>query len=160
MKKLWFLSGLLAVIGICACHNEPGIVKDDLRGSFISFGFKCTSIADYSASEVSKMGSNIIIMRGASEAGGHEWVLDGIKRYTSVHTCYYRENETDSWKVLSRQSSLCHYNHFNWGWGTFGVGWFNDNVFSSSYYHSLDPSSTPYNGGDFKNEVKFIIVSK
>lgn len=159
-RNIGFRSRANYIVAPNPYDNNTSTTLKENRSTLISFGLKCTSIADYSASEVSKMGSNIIIIRGATENGGHEWILDGIKRYTSVHTCYYRENDTDSWKVLSRQSSLCHYNHFNWGWGTFGVGWFNDKVFNSSYYHSLDPSSISYNGGDFKNDVKFIIVSK
>lgn len=159
-RNIGFRSRANYVIAPNPNNNSTSTSLNENRSTLMSYGLKCTSITSYSSSEVAKMGSNIIIIRGATETIGHEWILDGIKRYTSVHTCYYREHDTDSWKVLSRQSSLCHYNHFNWGWGTLGVGWFNDKVFKAAYYNSLDPSSSPYDGGDYKNDVKFIIVSR
>lgn len=98
MKKLWFLSGLLAVIGICACHNEPGLVKDDLRGSFRNRNLR--SVDD--AIEIANSSAMFFFGDGVSRSGNGRYASDvrivhgSFSRSSSTDTLLYVVNYADS----------------------------------------------------------------
>lgn len=139
--------------------NLTGVTMDNLRDAMIHFGFNCEQILDYNGKKLENIGTAVSIIRGDDYSDGHAWVLDGVKRYNTVHTVYYRKKDSDPWKVMSRNSSLLHFNHFNWGWGYAYVGWFNDNVFSMDLSCEPDPSSTnEYTPHNFNHNVKFFII--
>ncbi len=140
-------------------QNTTSVNIKNIREAMIHYGFNCDGITDYQSKKLENIGSGVAIIRGESSSGGHEWVLDGVKRYNTVHTVYYREKDSDPWKVMSRNSSLLHFNHFNWGWGYAYVGWFNDNVFSMAQSCEPDPSSThEYLPHTYNHNVKFFII--
>lgn len=139
--------------------NTTGVTMDNLRDAMIHYGFNCEKTADYKGEKLENIGTGVAIIGGDDYSVGHAWVLDGVKRYRTVHTVYYREKDSDPWKVMSRNSSLLHFNHFNWGWGTAYVGWFNDNVFSMDLSCDPDASSTTLNSSNnFNHNVKFFII--
>lgn len=139
--------------------NTTGVTMDNLRDAMIHYGFNCEKTADYKGEKLENIGTGVAIIGGDDYSVGHAWVLDGVKRYRTVHTVYYREKDSDPWKVMSRNSSLLHFNHFNWGWGYAYVGWFNDNVFQGNLCSDPDPSSNMSgNASNYNHNVKFFII--
>lgn len=139
--------------------NTTGVTMDNLRNAMIHYGFNCEKTADYKGEKLENIGTGVAIIGGDDYSEGHACVLDGVKRYRTVHTVYYREKDSDPWKVMSRNSSLLHFNHFNWGWGYAYVGWFNDNVFQGNLCSDPDQSSNMSgNASNYNHNVKFFII--
>lgn len=90
---------------------------------------------------------------------GHAWVADGGLRVGTVRTHVDYGMGLDGSDVVTVTENLEMLVHFNWGWGGYGNGYFNPEVFNPTQAESYDyqPSSTDM---DFKYNIDYIAFYK
>ncbi len=144
-------------------HSNLDKTHDALK----KYGYSVSDVRDYKSGDSEKIGTGLIIMRGenvssSNKGSGHQWVLDGVRRYNVKHTVYVRVKDSDPWKVYQQDTYRYHMNHFNWGWDGNYNGWFNDNVFYTLRYNSYDVELDPwvYMDKDYSKDVRYVKVEK
>lgn len=148
--------------------KKTSTTNSGTKAALEKYGFSVSGFHNYIATDGTKIGYGIILIcgHGTDEDGdrtGHIWVLDGVKNFTVKHTCYTRRGNNGPWEIMSQGNYDYHFNHFNWGWGGYGDGWFNDGVFNYAVpvdvsYSDQDDMGTP--GYDYDDKVKYIIVNR
>lgn len=59
----------------------------------------------------------ILLVRGNSSRGGHQWICDGVQNYVIENKLYKSGNGGITWKYSSSSySPEYYYIHYNWGW--------------------------------------------
>lgn len=144
--------------------------KNDTRNYLISNGYNVSNISKYEKGDSKLIGNGVILIRGKNKNGiGHIWVLDGVKKYKVLHKCFTRHNNNADWEVMSISEYQYHFNHFNWGWGNWFNGWFNDMVFDA--YSPIETDNKDMNTSFFGQEegnddsiyvsnIEYMIVTK
>lgn len=129
---------------------------------FNSLSYATDGISDYDETQVHRdllYNSQPVYISGTSSAGGHAWVIDGIKlqsRTMRETTYWYKKGTSDLFSSTSRDyTEERHYVHCNWGWNGRNNGWFYETVF-----HTMDPAekdpNTSYTEDHNFNKIKII----
>ena len=133
-------------------NNSTGTNPANILSPMISLGFTCDYWRSYTAGTARSSIQNnhplYFIGYQNNPLIGHAWIVDGYRNMIITKTDAHGE---------TRQTQTI-YNHVNWGWNGRNNGYFLDNVFDISAYHSLDPSPyQPDSGHDFSYGVEYII---
>lgn len=86
---------------------------------------------------------------------GHAWVADGGLKVGTVRTHVDYGANLDGSNVVTVTENLEMLVHFNWGWGGYGNGYFNPEVFNPEDAESYDFMSSGMNK-DYKYNLKYI----
>ena len=147
-----------------ADHSNPGYTNytaSKVRNGILKYGLSATAFKYYTAessSEISSSNGIILIMgfNGNLSADdpkygkdGHYWLIDGLKKEQVTHTCYYRRNSSDTWKIMSQQQYIVHYDHYNWGQGPQDNGWYRNLTFT--------PRGSTAN---YEKDAMYLVMSK
>ena len=132
------------------------------KDPFNTLSYASDGISDYDETQVHRdltFHNLPVYTRGESSAGGHAWVIDGIKlqRRTMRETTYWYLKGTN---VLDHTTSRDfiqerHYVHCNWGWSGENNGWFYENVFQTMSPAEKDPNTGYTQNHNFK-KIKII----
>lgn len=145
--------------------NQTGTRTPSTMNLLRKHGFKVGELIDYKCENGTNIKNGLILIRGKGknkngQDGAHIWVLDGVKNFVVTHTCFYRKNGSANWEVMSQSKHKYHFNHFNWGWGGYCDGWFNDMVFNSDNPIDYSYFNQGYvdEGWNFTQNIKYFTV--
>lgn len=137
------------------------------RDTLKKLGLSVSDISDYKPGKTADIADGIILMRGDclgknNKLEGHIWIIDGVKRFVSIHKCYVRENSGQKWTVMNESKDILHFNHINWGWYGNQDGWFNDGVFNAliPVEYSYNNQDTGIDSPNFTMNLKYFVVYK
>lgn len=90
---------------------------------------------------------------------GHIWIIDGCNYYTRKSQDYVSSNGID-WEEYGEATYVIReYNHINWGWDGNNNGYFNDGVFCTYDYVSLDSTYSSLYDFNFLYQLGYFTVS-
>lgn len=127
------------------------------------YEYNLTAVCHYSKARflLDHIAKGIVMISGYATptTDGHAWVADGGLRVGTVRTHVDYGMGLDGSDVVTVTENLEMLVHFNWGWGGYGNGYFNPEVFNPTQAESYDyqPSSTDM---DFKYNIDYIAFYK
>lgn len=127
------------------------------------YEYNLTAVCHYSKARflLDHINRGIVMISGYATptTDGHAWVADGGLRVGTVRTHVDYGMGLDGSDVVTVTENLEMLVHFNWGWGGYGNGYFNPEVFNPTQAESYDyqPSSTNM---DFKYNIDYIAFYK
>ncbi len=104
--------------------------------------------------------NKLILMYGYYDTfnTGHIWIIDGCNYYSRKSQDYVSSNGID-WEEYGEATYVTReYNHINWGWDGYNNGYFNDGVFCTYNYVSLDTSYSSDYAYNFNNRLNYFTV--
>lgn len=138
-----------------APHDHSIYQGSNIIQALINYGFNVPVYKGYSAGDSKTMIGGMILMMGFSAPvnqtdnaiSGHIWLIDGVKQDEVTHTCYYRKNSGDAWKIMSQQKYNVIYNYNNWGLSLKYNGWYQDCVYQPKSY-----------GTEYKYDARYMLI--
>ena len=99
-------------------------------------GYGATPSPNFITSALNK--NMLFLMAGFTDNNeGHMWIVDGCE-YFYIRKYFATSNDNIFWKIIEEHYTTTLYNHINWGWDGSWNGYFNNNVFNTNDYISLD----------------------
>lgn len=136
-----------------ATYNTTGtgVSPTVIRQPLLNMGYNCDTLISYTAgTSFIKLNQNrpLFLCGYTTDYEGHAWVVDGYESTITDRT--YADGHTEHFQTT--------YNHVNWGWKGRNNGYYLDNVFDTTNYHSLDSGPYPATASyDFSNNVKYYV---
>jgi len=131
--------------------TSTGTVSSTIKQDLIDLGYNCNTLTSYtSGTSKTYLDQNkpLYLCGRTAQDSGHGWVVDGYESLT-IHSTYF-DGTTENIFLL--------YNHVNWGWNGRNNGYFLDNVFDTTNYHSLDSSPYPPTASyNFEYNIRYYV---
>lgn len=123
------------------------------------YEYNLTAVCEYSKARflLDHIKKGVVLMSGfvTPTSDGHAWVADGGLKVGTVRTHVDYGANLDGSNVVTVTENLEMLVHFNWGWGGYGNGYFNPEVFNPEDAESYDFMSSGMNK-DYKYNLKYI----
>lgn len=127
------------------------------------YEYNLTAVCEYSKARflLDHIKKGVVLMSGfvTPTSDGHAWVADGGLKVGTVRTHVDYGANLDGSNVVTVTENLEMLVHFNWGWGGYGNGYFNPEVFNPEDAESYDFMSSGMNK-DYKYNLKYIAFYK